>query len=98
MEKGTAHYKLARVRELLVSGRMRMTRAAYASASGMGLNSHVVRKLLLELGPHDFYKSMTTYGDHRVWQDVYTPVTLHGALYVKLTVIEDVLVVSFKYR
>jgi motility quorum-sensing regulator/GCU-specific mRNA interferase toxin len=41
---------------------------------------------------------MTTYGDHRVWQDVYRPATPHGALYVKLTVTDEVLVVSFKPR
>jgi motility quorum-sensing regulator/GCU-specific mRNA interferase toxin len=98
MEKRTAHYKLARVRELLASGHMRMTRAAFDSASGMGLNSHIVRDLLLQLDPRDFYKSMTTYEDHRVWQDVYIPITRYGALYVKLTVIEHVLVVSFKCR
>ncbi|MGH8856028.1 MAG: type II toxin-antitoxin system MqsR family toxin, partial [Telluria sp.] len=42
--------------------------------------------------------SMTTYEDHRVWQDVYRPVTPYGLLYIKLIVIDDVLVVSFKYR
>lgn len=41
---------------------------------------------------------MTTYEDHRIWQDVYRPVTPHGALYVKLTVANEVLVVSFKPR
>lgn len=39
---------------------------------------------------------MTTYGDHTVWQDVYRPHTAAGTVYVKLTVIDDVLVVSFK--
>jgi motility quorum-sensing regulator/GCU-specific mRNA interferase toxin len=44
----------------------------------------------------DFYKSMTTYADHRIWQDVYRPVTPMGDVYLKLTVIDDVLIVSFK--
>jgi len=44
----------------------------------------------------DFYKSMTTHGDHRVWQDVYRPSTPAGEVYLKLTVVEDVLIVSFK--
>ena len=98
MEKGTAHYKLVRVRELLSAGRMRMTRAAFAGASSMGLSASTVRQLLLQLDAGDFYKSMTTYEDHRVWQDVYRPVTRQGALYIKLTVIDDVVVVSFKQR
>ncbi|WP_333679423.1 type II toxin-antitoxin system MqsR family toxin [Dyella sp.] len=39
---------------------------------------------------------MTTYGDHAVWQDVYCPSTQAGNVYLKLTVIDDVLIVSFK--
>jgi len=48
------------------------------------------------LAPRDFHKSMTTHADHRVWQDVYRPSTAVGRIYLKLTVIDDVLVVSFK--
>lgn len=48
--------------------------------------------------PADFYKSMTTYGDHGVWQDVYLPRTQVGRVYLKLTVADDVLIVSFKER
>lgn len=44
----------------------------------------------------DFYKSMTTHADHTVWQDVYRPKTLAGDVYLKLAVVDDVLVVSFK--
>lgn len=44
----------------------------------------------------DFYKSMTTHTDHSVWQDVYRPTTEAGEVYLKLTVIDDVLIVSFK--
>jgi motility quorum-sensing regulator/GCU-specific mRNA interferase toxin len=44
----------------------------------------------------DFYKSMTTYADHRIWQDVYHPQTSAGSIYLKLTVTEEVLIVSFK--
>jgi motility quorum-sensing regulator/GCU-specific mRNA interferase toxin len=44
----------------------------------------------------DFYKSMTTYADHTIWQDVYRPKTSAGDVYLKLTVIDDVLIVSFK--
>ncbi|CAD6880758.1 Toxin mRNA interferase YgiU [Methylomonas albis] len=39
---------------------------------------------------------MTTHADHKVWQDVYRPKTLAGDVYLKLTVVDDVLVVSFK--
>jgi motility quorum-sensing regulator/GCU-specific mRNA interferase toxin len=48
------------------------------------------------LTPRDFYKSMTTHADRRVWQDVYRPETPVGEVYLKLTVLDDVLIVSFK--
>jgi len=44
----------------------------------------------------DFYKSMTSHVDHRIWQDVYRPQTARGSVYLKLSVIDDVLIVSFK--
>ena len=52
--------------------------------------------VVMTLTPADFYKSMTTHKDHTVWQDVYRPSTLAGDVYLKLTVIDDVLIVSFK--
>jgi motility quorum-sensing regulator/GCU-specific mRNA interferase toxin len=39
---------------------------------------------------------MTTHADYRLWQDVYRPKTPAGEVYLKLTVIDDVLIVSFK--
>lgn len=44
-----------------------------------------------------FYKSMTTHADHRIWQDVYRVGTEAGEVYLKLTVIDDVLLASFKH-
>ena len=38
----------------------------------------------------------TPHGDHRVWQDVYRPTTSAGEVNLKLTVVDDVLIVSFK--
>ena len=53
-------------------------------------------EVAMALAPGDFYKSMTTHADHRIWQDVYRPMTAAGRVYLKLTVIDDVLIVSFK--
>ena len=52
--------------------------------------------VVLELTPMDFYKSMSTYMDDQVWQDVYRPMTPYGDIYLKLTVVHDLLIVSFK--
>jgi motility quorum-sensing regulator/GCU-specific mRNA interferase toxin len=48
-----------------------------------------------DLIPKDFYKSMTTHADYRVWQEVYRHTTPAGEVYLKLTVVQDV-IVSFK--
>lgn len=53
--------------------------------------------VVMSLTTRHFYKSMTTHADHRIWQDVYRARTAHGdEVYLKLTVIDDVLMVSFK--
>lgn len=39
---------------------------------------------------------MTTLADHRVWQDVYQVSTGAGDVYVKLTVVNELVIVSFK--
>jgi motility quorum-sensing regulator/GCU-specific mRNA interferase toxin len=52
--------------------------------------------VIMALTQQDFYKSMTTHADHKMWQDVYRPKTTVGEVYLKLTVIDDVLIVSFK--
>jgi len=54
-------------------------------------------EVVLSLVPTNFYRSMTTHADHRIWQDVYNTKTANGDdVYLKLTVIDDVLIVSFK--
>lgn len=57
---------------------------------------HCKLTVVRRLKPADFHKSMTSHADHRLWQDVYRPTTAWGQVYLKLTVIDDVLIVSFK--
>ena len=53
--------------------------------------------VVMTLTSADFYKSMTTHADHRIWQDVYhARMSNRAEVYLKLTVIDDVLIVSFK--
>ena len=96
MEKRTAHSKLAVVKALVQAGKVRTTHAARSGANELGLTFSEMLDVLMALAPGDFYKSMTTHADHAVWQDVYRPSTSVGDVYLKLTVIEDVLIVSFK--
>ena len=52
--------------------------------------------VVLALSSKDFYKSMPTHADDKIWQDVYRTSTPAGEVYLKLTVVDDVLIVSFK--
>ena len=73
-----------------------MTQGAVIGGRQLGFNEDGIVATVLALTPADFYKSMTTHADHRIWQDVYRAETANGEVYLKLTVIDDVLIVSFK--
>lgn len=96
MEKRTPHCRLAVVKGMVAAGQVRFTRSALLGAVALGFDSAAISAAVLALSASDFYKSMTTYNDHRMWQDVYRPMTPAGRVYLKLTVIADVLIVSFK--
>ena len=96
MEKQTSHCKLVVVKTLVEAGKVRTTHAARAGANELGLALSDMLAVVMALSPADFYKSMTTHADFTVWQDVYRPSTQAGDVYLKLTVIDDVLIVSFK--
>ena len=96
MEKSRPHYKLTVVKALVVVGKVRATHSARLGASALGMEFSDVLAVVMALTPADFYKSMTTHADHTVWQDVYRPSTGVGDVYLKLTVMDDVLIVSFK--
>lgn len=96
MEKRTPHCPLTVVKALVEAGSLRTTQAARAGAVALGFDLAGMCAVLMALNPGDFYKSMTAHGDHRIWQDVYRPHTALGDVYLKLTVIDDVLIVSFK--
>ena len=96
MEKRTPDCKLAVVKTLVAAGKVRATVSALSGGAAMGFSFEEIVGIVAALTPRDFYKSMTTHADHRIWQDVYRPKTPAGEVYLKLTVIDDVLIVSFK--
>jgi motility quorum-sensing regulator/GCU-specific mRNA interferase toxin len=96
MEKPTPHAKLAVVKTLVAAGKVRATHSARLGATALGLGLPGMLDVVRALTPVDFYKNMTTHADHTVWQDVYRPRTPVGDVYLKLTVLDDVLIVSFK--
>ena len=98
MEKGTPHCKLPAVKALIEAGKVNATASAFEGARALGIDDlGGMCVVVMALTPTDFYKSMTTHADHRIWQDVYHAKTANSAeVYLKLTVIDDVLIVSFK--
>ena len=98
MEKDIPHCKLSVVRALIEVGKVRATASAFNGARELGINDLAgMCAVVISLTSADFYKSMTTHADHRIWQDVYRAKTANNNdVYLKLTVIDDVLIVSFK--
>ena len=96
MEKRTPHCKLAVVKAMIAAGKVRTTVSALAGGAALGFGFEEIVGVVAALAPRDFHKSMTTHTDHRIWQDVYRPKTQAGEVYLKFTVIDDVLIVSFK--
>ena len=96
MEKNTPHCKLSVIKSMIKTRKVRTTLSALAGGEALGFSFDEMLGVIMTLTMKDFYKSMTTHTDHKVWQDVYRPVTIAGEIYLKLTVIDDLLIVSFK--
>lgn len=95
-EKKKPHYPLPTIIALLETGNVRATRSALEGAAAIGLDFQGVIAVVMKLKAEEFYKSMTTHSDHKVWQDVYHTSTESRLVYLKMTVIEEVVIISFK--
>ncbi len=90
MEKRKAHYNLAAVIVVVREKRAAaFTKSAIDGGRSMGLTTSEMIDVVCALKGRDLYKSMTTYGDNSLWQDVYHADTPVGKAYVKLTLRED---------
>jgi motility quorum-sensing regulator/GCU-specific mRNA interferase toxin len=86
------------VKALVREGKVSATASAFIGARALGIEDLAgMCAVIMSLTFSDFYKSMTTNADHRIWQDVYHARTGDGFdVYLKLTVVDGVLIVSFK--
>jgi len=101
MEKQRPYYELKRVkRQFSESDSLgSLTGSARDGIRLLRLSDHDVVSVIQSLTMKDFYKSMTSYRDHTVWQDVYQPKFRGIRLYVKFTRSQqsgDFLLISFK--
>jgi len=79
---------------------MHVTGVALRGAAALGFDREGVAATVRSMQRRHFYKSMTSYADHRVWQDVYHVPSDAGLLYIKFTTdaVTDFLLLSFKEK
>jgi motility quorum-sensing regulator / GCU-specific mRNA interferase toxin len=87
MEKRIPHYDLGPIKALVADPKSQpFTLTAIVGAAELGLTPEEMREVILTLSPKNFHKSMTTYADSHVWQDVYHGIAQHGdPIYIKIT-------------
>jgi motility quorum-sensing regulator/GCU-specific mRNA interferase toxin len=98
VDKRTPHYGLARVQaDAARLGPAAFTKTALDGGRMMGLTTVEMLAVIAALSRRRFYKSMTTYADHRVWQDVYhAPTPVRRDAYIKITLRDAAPVIQFK--
>jgi motility quorum-sensing regulator/GCU-specific mRNA interferase toxin len=79
---------------------LHVTGTALRSAAALGFGRGEIVATIQTMRRSHFYKSMTAYADHRLWQDVYHVPSEVGLLYVKFTadVVAEFLLLSFKEK
>lgn len=101
MEKRKPSYDLARIKAVFSSVQaLAMTNVALRDATRLGFDRRAVVDIVQRMDRGMFVKSMTTYVDHRKWQDVYHVPIDDMTLYVKFQddAVTEFFVVSFKEK
>jgi motility quorum-sensing regulator/GCU-specific mRNA interferase toxin len=101
MEKRRPTYDLDAVKTALGSvDTLAITTSALRDALGLGFDRAGIVEVVSSMTRKMFVKSMTTFADHRVWQDVYHVPARDLILYVKFQadVVTEFTVMSFKEK
>ena len=101
MEKKKPHYTLSEVQRVVEErGINAFTATALNGVVALGLSYEQAVVVVLGLKQRDLYKSMTTNGDHKIWQDVYHATLKAGLVaYIKFTLRENgTVVIQFKEK
>jgi motility quorum-sensing regulator/GCU-specific mRNA interferase toxin len=98
MEKRKAHYSLPEIKASVARlGIGAFTATALQGLGLMGLSPADGLTVVLGLQAEMLFKSMTTYADSRVWQDVYHAICPNGkTAYIKITLRPGTVVIQFK--
>jgi motility quorum-sensing regulator / GCU-specific mRNA interferase toxin len=101
MEKRRPTYDLGAIKAAIGSvDTLAITSTAYRSALSLGFDRAAVAETVASIERQMFVKSMTTFADHRVWQDVYHVPAGDLVLYLKFQadVVTQFTVMSFKEK
>lgn len=76
------------------------TGAAIKGAALLGYGRREMVETIQTMERKHFFKSMTSYADHKSWQDVYHVPSKSGVLYIKFTdhIVTEFLLLSFKEK
>ena len=87
MEKRTPHYSLTEIQAIVAErGALAFTRTAIINGHAIGLSVQEMKEVVCSMSKANFYKSMTTYHDHTLWQDVYHAVAPGSKIaYIKVS-------------
>ena len=97
MDKRKPSYSLPNVKEIIKKGKTIPNLRIIQSANNIGFSETEVYNEILKLNSTDFYKSVTEYYNHKIWQDVYKKKIKGLLIYIKFQIVGDnFLLRSFK--
>ena len=96
MEKYTPSYNLTEFKQ----SDFKLTVTVRRTAAELGFDEKGVCEVVSTMEPKHFYKSMTSYANHKIWQDVYHVPYDNLTLYIKFTqnVVSEFTLLSFKEK
>ena len=96
MEKYNPSYSLTEFK----NSNFKITTTAQKTAESLGFDIYGVKEVVSTMELKHFYKSMTSYANHKIWQDVYHVPYGNLILYIKFTqnVIAEFTLLSFKEK
>ncbi|MEO5660325.1 MAG: type II toxin-antitoxin system MqsR family toxin [Polaromonas sp.] len=100
-EKRKATYDLDAIKAAFSTmEKLNVTGSDLKGAAALGFGRSEIVATVQTIERRHFYKSMTSYADHRIWQDVYHVPSGQGVLYVKFTadVVSEFSLLSFKEK
>lgn len=96
MEKFNPSYSLTEFKQ----SDFMITATVKKTAADLGFDINGIHKIVATMELKHFYKSMTSYANHKIWQDVYHVPYDDLIIYVKFTqnVISEFTLLSFKEK